>query len=81
MGAKTALFFAGPEFHVISRAAGCAGEEITHFSMSEASTQKVSHKPTAVVGEIECNGSGCLSLKAEGVRHPLSLSLNLLDIK
>jgi hypothetical protein len=62
VGAKTALFFAGPEFHVISRAAGCAGEEITHFSMSEASAQKVSYKPTAVVGEIECKGSGCLSV-------------------
>jgi hypothetical protein len=39
VGAKTALFFAGPEFHIISRAEGCAGEEVTHFSMSEARTR------------------------------------------
>ncbi|GAQ79996.1 hypothetical protein KFL_000430380 [Klebsormidium nitens] len=40
VGAKTALFFAGPEFHIISRAAGCTGEEVTHFSMSEVEFER-----------------------------------------
>jgi hypothetical protein len=36
VGAKTALFFCGPAFHIISRAEGCVDDEVNVFSMSEA---------------------------------------------